>query len=180
MFCSILFTCIPKLRLAQLLDKACFSWFGFISRPRLTRVMALTSSHESTITPQAGSPLQAPRNISEPIFISSCFKIATPYGIAYWFQFLVWVMTLALVDLRSADTGIPCASWRIQYFLLHLLQVLPLLLLPPSSIRGLLSSLLPSPGLLWHYADISWAPKIIPQRYTQTLNDLRALESGSN
>ena len=96
-------TRLPKLRLAQPLDKAHFSWFGFTCTPRLPRVLALMSSHGSTVTPQNGSLLRARSSSSEPVFISSCFKIGAPYCILYWFQFLVWVITLFLVYLTSAD-----------------------------------------------------------------------------
>ena len=61
------------------------------------------SSHGSTVTPQNGSLLRARSSSSESVFISSCFKIGAPYCILYWFQFLVWVITLFFVYLTSAD-----------------------------------------------------------------------------
>lgn len=103
MCCSILFTLFPKLRLAQPLDKAHFSWLGFTCKPRLPRGLALISSPGSTVTPQTGSLLWPVSSISEPVFISSSFKIGAPYCIP-WFQFLVSVITLFLVYLRSTDS----------------------------------------------------------------------------
>lgn len=149
--------------------------------PRLTRVLAFMSSHGSIITLHAGLPLSAPSNISEPLFTSSCFKIATPYYIPYWFQFLLWVITLALVNLRSTD------NWHTLCFMKD--QIFP----PPpaegSSAQPVSSAL--SEGfsalccpLLASCRPVLTstlaAPKIIPHHHTQTRHDLRALGSGSN
>ena len=100
--CAVLSCSKGSLRLAQPLDKAHFSWFGFTCKPRLLRVLGLMSSHGSTVTPQTGSLLWAVSSISEPVFISSSFKTGAPYCIP-WFQFLVSVITLFLVYLRSTD-----------------------------------------------------------------------------